>query len=254
MEKNDIVEFLYSKPDVMLEIIGEILTRYHDVIDKQGNTEAKKQLYEISKTIDRLESLDIPIPDELRGLKSSLLAESHDVDQAQNLIVTLISGLNDLCRDYRKNVKPQPKSRRNVNVIQAAKPTDSEDPEKYFNVNMHTVHTNRLKDYRFTKPRYVKITDNDPIELRTWRQLKKYVYDFIIKSNPSLSLTGILEYSIDPKQYRAPIALQNGYYIEGNVGASEIVAQCLRAMEAASFNTNNDIVIGYTFTGKRKYV
>lgn len=141
---------------------------------------------------------------------------------------------------------------KNVNVVEKSKPEESAEPPKYFDIDTQTVHTKRLTNYRFTKLQYVRLAGNDPFEIKTWRKLKKYVYDFIFRSNPSLSLTGALRSSHDPKQYTDPVKLQNGSYIEVNLGASETVAHCRRAMEAAGFDPDNDLVIAYTFTAKRK--
>jgi len=116
MEKNDVLDYLASNPDVLLDIVGEILKRYRDVIDTQSSVGSQKQLVEISKTIDRLESSGISVPDELRNLKSSLLAASNDNNQAQTSYESLISGINDLCNEYKQIVSPKPKGRkRNTN-------------------------------------------------------------------------------------------------------------------------------------------
>lgn len=141
---------------------------------------------------------------------------------------------------------------KNVNVVTKSKPKEYAEPPKYFDDNTQTIHTKRLTNYRFTKLQYVRLAGNDPFEIKTWRKLKKYVYDFIFWSNPSLRLTGALGCSRDPKQYTDPVKLQNGSYIEVNLGASDTVAHCRRAMEAAGFDPDNDLVIAYTFTAKRK--
>lgn len=116
MEKNDVLEFLTNNPDILLDIVSEILKRNHDIAYKLGITESNKQLVEISKTIDRLESTGISVPDELRNLKSSLLAASNDNNQAQARYEALISGINDLCNEFKQNGNPKPKGRkRNTN-------------------------------------------------------------------------------------------------------------------------------------------
>lgn len=111
MEKNDVFEYLAGKPDVLLEIIGEILKNYRDITDKLGITESKKQLVEISKTIDRLESTGITVPDELRSLKSSLLTGANEGDKAQTQYEILIKGLKDLCSKFNQNGNSKPKGR-----------------------------------------------------------------------------------------------------------------------------------------------
>ena len=103
MEKYDVLEYLASSPDVLLDIVGEILKRYRNAIDKQSSVESQKQLVEISKTIDRLESASIPVPDELRNLKSSLLSLSNDRKQAMAIYDMLIRGLSNLCTIYKQN-------------------------------------------------------------------------------------------------------------------------------------------------------
>jgi len=111
MEKND-VDFLAINPDILLEIIGEILEKCRNNIDQTSIVESKKQLIEISKTIDRLESTGITVQDELRNLKSSLLAASNDSNQDQTRYEVIINGLNDLCSKYKLNGHPKPRGRK----------------------------------------------------------------------------------------------------------------------------------------------
>jgi hypothetical protein len=112
MEKNEVLDFLINNPDILLEIVGEILNQYHSNIDHIGIAESKMQLVEISKTIDRLECTGIPVPDELRNLKSSLLAASNNSKQAQTRYEMIIRGLNDLCSKYKINGHTKPRVRR----------------------------------------------------------------------------------------------------------------------------------------------
>jgi len=128
-------------------------------------------------------------------------------------------------------------------------PPKPDEPQKSYG---NDIKTKRLSDYSFTKPNFVKIAGNDPIELRTWRQLKKVVYDFILGSNRSVQLTGVYGYSSDSKQYKCPISLLNGFYTEGNLSATNIITHCINALKAAGYNPDRDLVIGYTFTEKRK--
>lgn len=112
MERNNIIEYLTNKPDALLGIIEEILKSYYEINNNLSITESKKQLVEISKTIDRLENTGISVPDELRNLKSSLLATSNDSNQAQSNYNILINGLTDLCNRYKQNGTLKPKRRK----------------------------------------------------------------------------------------------------------------------------------------------
>ncbi len=148
--------------------------------------------------------------------------------------------LTDIERLWDKTTtrfKPQPK------------PTEPDEPKNDFGKDTQT---KKITDYRFTKPRFVKIAGKDPVELHNWKQLKRVVYDFIVGSNRSFKLTGVFGFCTDIRQYREPIALQNGFYTEGNLSATNIVSHCLSAMRAIGYNPDIDLVIGYTFTEKRK--
>ncbi len=112
MEKNDVLDFLANNPDILLEIVGEILEKCRNNIDQTSIVESKKQLIEISRTIDKLESTGITVPDELRNLKSSLLAASNDSNQDQTRYEMIINGLNDLCSKYKLNGHPKPRGRK----------------------------------------------------------------------------------------------------------------------------------------------
>lgn len=129
------------------------------------------------------------------------------------------------------------------------KPTEPDEPINDFGKDTQT---QKLTDYRFTKPRFVKIAGKDPVEIHNWKQLKRVVYDFIVRSNRSLNLTGVFGFCADVKQYREPIALHNGFYTEGHLSATNIVSHCRSAMRAIGYNPDIDLVIGYTFTDKRK--
>lgn len=112
MEKNDVLDFLENNPGILLDIVGEILEKCRNNIDQASIVESKKQLIEISKTIDRLVSTGITVPDELRNLKSSLLAASNDNNQDQTRYEMIINGLNDLCSKYKIIWHPKPVGRK----------------------------------------------------------------------------------------------------------------------------------------------
>ena len=61
------------------------------------------QLREISKTITNLENMKIPVPDELRCLKTNLLSETHQFEEVENIFVMLEQELTKALAKIREN-------------------------------------------------------------------------------------------------------------------------------------------------------
>jgi len=61
------------------------------------------QLREISKTITNLENMKIPVPDELRSLKTSLLWQTHEFAEMENISAMLEQELTKFLAKIREN-------------------------------------------------------------------------------------------------------------------------------------------------------
>ena len=91
---------LYSNsPDLLLDLLSGVIK----VLEAQRQTmeldEREKQLQEIAKAIDKLEQVNVSVPDELRKLKIGLVAELAIRDETNNLMEELADGLDDALQD-----------------------------------------------------------------------------------------------------------------------------------------------------------
>ncbi len=115
-----------------------------------------------------------------------------------------------------------------------------------------SVYTDVLKDYRFLKPRFIILPQLGKIEISYWRDLKREVYNWLLKIKSNLVLTGIRKFSKDKGDFVNPISLIDGYFGEGNLNATNIVKHSRKAMAAAGFDPLKDLIIGYSYTSKRR--
>lgn len=114
------------------------------------------------------------------------------------------------------------------------------------------IHTEVLKDYRFKKVCYVILGSSQKIETRHWYEVKRAVYNYLIKTRPDLNLIGTIRYSKDKSEFLRPLTLDNGYFTESNLSASDMVKHSRTALQAAGFDPVKDLVVAFEYTDKRK--
>ena len=99
----DKTPFLES-PKMLLKlchsVIEELLAKRRD----RELDEREKQLQEISRTIDKLEKSNVSVPDELRNLKTDLIAELTVREEIDNILKDLAGGLDELLKDLHKRI------------------------------------------------------------------------------------------------------------------------------------------------------
>ncbi len=105
--------------------------------------------------------------------------------------------------------------------------------------------TDYRTDYAFMKAKSLIICQNANYRIISWRDVKKQVYNYLLSQYPSIVLEGVLHYSKNEHEFREAIELDNGYFTEGNLSATELVNQSRAAMQAAGFNPIKDLTIGY---------
>jgi len=81
--------------------LADALARYKTPADAPLKT---GQLREISKTIDNLEGMKIPVPDELRNLKTDLLSQTHQFEEAENIFAMVEQELAKILVRIRENI------------------------------------------------------------------------------------------------------------------------------------------------------
>ncbi|HPM10159.1 MAG TPA: hypothetical protein PK941_06905, partial [Paludibacter sp.] len=105
-------------------------------------------------------------------------------------------------------------------------------------------------DYRFTKVHHIVLCGKEKIETRHWHEVKRAVYNYIIKHKPSFQISGSFRYSKDKTEFRAALTLDDGYFTESNLGASDMVRHSRKAMQAAGFDPVKDLTVGFSHTAK----
>lgn len=115
-----------------------------------------------------------------------------------------------------------------------------------------SIHTEPLKDYRFTKVHFVVLCGKGRITATHWHEVKRTVYNFLLKHKPGFHVEGSFRYSKDKSDFRVPLTLNDGFFTEGNLGSTDMVRHARTAMQAAGFDPIKDLIIGITYTDKRK--
>lgn len=99
--------------DLCREVIARIDVDPPDAQDTSESATMEAQLREIAKTIDRLEKMDVPIPDVLRVEKTRLAAALGVQDEATKALEQLADSLGVVLREIRISLnrrKSQPVS------------------------------------------------------------------------------------------------------------------------------------------------
>lgn len=115
-----------------------------------------------------------------------------------------------------------------------------------------TLQTKPLKDYRFTKVHYIILCSNTKLETPFWHEVKRAVYNYLIKTRPDLNLIGTIRYSKDKSEFRVPLTLDNGYFTEGNLGSTDMIKHSRKAIQAAGYDPEKDLIVAFEYTDKRK--
>jgi hypothetical protein len=67
-----------------------------------------------------------------------------------------------------------------------------------------------------------------------------------------LNLIGTIRYSKDKSEFLRPLTLDNGYFTESCLSASDMVKHSRTALQAAGFDPVKDLVVAFEYTDKRK--
>jgi len=86
-------QHLGSDAEGVLDLLRDVVSEIREVLDNAEWKAKDMQLREISRTIDKLDSLSVSVPDDLRRLKTHLAQELTLRDRADEKRADLISGL-----------------------------------------------------------------------------------------------------------------------------------------------------------------
>ena len=115
-DKQDITPFLNS-PHLLVQLCKDVIGRLGELQQSAEKLdepdEREKQLNEIARTIDKLENAGVSVPDELRQLKTGLVAELAVRDEMDNKLKELEGGFEEALQFLRSKIhRPKRISRR----------------------------------------------------------------------------------------------------------------------------------------------
>ena len=105
----------------------------------------------------------------------------------------------------------------------------------------------RVSDFRFTKVSRVWVVDSW-INVKNWWEVKKAVYNRIISENSMIQLPAAMRFSRSESDYRKSLPLDNGYYTECNISASDIAKHCRESAALVWKNKENLVLFDYVKT------
>jgi hypothetical protein len=117
------IELYIASPKSLIMLCKKVV----DALDKKRCSielvGKDKQLKEISRSIEKLEKLEVAVPEQLRSLKSALITEVSARDEANRVFEDLATGFNDIIKDIRTRIdKPYGKKRVKIPVKRSNQP------------------------------------------------------------------------------------------------------------------------------------
>ena len=112
-DTRNITQFVQN-PSLLVDLCRDVIEQLGVSTNDADAGERAIQMSEISKTIDRLKKLGIPVPDALRTEKLRLACASEMTEEAAEALEPLVSGLWDIIGKIRSRLQ-----RRGVNSPEA---------------------------------------------------------------------------------------------------------------------------------------
>lgn len=234
-------EQFFENPELLIEFLENIVTESIGVFELTDDLDTlNTQLIEISKTIERLDKVKVPIPESLLSEKSKLLSAISKSSQERQTAITILERVNVLLLRIesilKKNLyKGMPRKSKISNDHLIREKQEHEIDVDSSTELIENITPDDVSDYRFVKIKRVFVTDSW-FRTRSWRDVKYHVYNSLLAKKPGLILKGPLIYSKTESSFRSAIRLENGYFTEGNLSASEIVRQCCESLKLAGYD------------------
>ena len=102
-DSSELTRFLDS-PELLSQLCKNVIARLDERRKGARLDEQEKQLNEIARTIEKLEKAGVSVPDELRRLKTGLVAELAVRDEINNKLEKLAHGLEEVLQDLRPRI------------------------------------------------------------------------------------------------------------------------------------------------------
>lgn len=98
------VEEYTQNPDLLLELVREVIARLLAEDNKKEIAAMEAQLREIARAVENLEKQNIPVPDALRAEKTRLAAAVGVQSDAALAIIHLTEGLDEITREIKPDL------------------------------------------------------------------------------------------------------------------------------------------------------
>ena len=102
-DHSELARFLDS-PELLCQLCKDVITRLDKRRQGAGLDEREKQLNEIAQTINKLEKAKVSVPDELRRLKTGLVAKLAIRDEINNKLKKLADGFEEVLCDLHSRI------------------------------------------------------------------------------------------------------------------------------------------------------
>lgn len=178
-----------------------------------GSLAAKRiQARTIGQSIQQLESKGVPVPNELRSLKTTLISEISSLEAAERALVAFSQGLTEILG------RLQPPS--NCGVRAPHVPASAEDMSN-------------------TRPRSVHLGEGFQAPVSSWREVLKVVCDQLLERHADriaeLEALGGRKrkyFGRAPGAFRSAMKLSSGLYVESHMSANSILTFLRRVVAA----------------------
>ena len=212
----------------MLDEIENILSSLHGLVERLKSEASnsvlgrkRKQFKTVCRSIEQLEADEVPVPDALRGLKSQLLLEIQTLEDGQQGLAKLVSGLSEILASV-KNSSPH------------ELPPGVNPPGESMS---------------YTKPRLVRIKGFEDIRVGSWRDVLQVVCSNLLERHPNripeienLRDRKVKYISRNPNDFINPIKVHGDLFVEGTRSADRIYS-FLRRMMAACGESPDDFEV-----------
>jgi len=193
----------------VLDLVRDLADQLKNAIGDGNYSDKQRQLKAVCQSIQKLETHKVTVPDELRSLKATLIAEISAIEENESTLNALRTGLskilddlNALCRDV-----PAPRMRRDKT------------------------------NFSYTLPTMVNLDGYPEIAVNSWRDLLEQVLNTLLSTHPDKvqkiesSRGGKRRlFSRSPSDFRAAVKLQSGLYVEGSRSANSIYSFIRKVM------------------------
>lgn len=104
MSNNNEIDHFINDPNLLIKLCREVIDQLDTGSESAENIESQTQLREISRTINRLDKIGVPIPEALRAEKTRLAAALSNKTETSQHLILLIDELEDLVKDIKRRL------------------------------------------------------------------------------------------------------------------------------------------------------